>query len=121
MRFLFYSHDGVGLGHVRRHIAIASALVAALPEAKILLATGVDEAPHLGLPPNIDILKLPGLRKVANNQYEARRLGLDMAEIRGLRSGLLKSAVESFRPGVVLVDKHPFGVGGEFRAALEAA
>ena len=121
MRFLFYSHDGVGLGHVRRHIAIASALTALSSKAKILLATGVDETPHLGLPANIDILKLPGLRKVANNHYEARRLGLEVAEIRGLRSGLLKAVVETFRPGVVLVDKHPFGAGGEFQAALDLA
>ena len=26
MRFLFYSHDGLGLGHTRRHLAIAKAL-----------------------------------------------------------------------------------------------
>lgn len=121
MRFLFYSHDGVGLGHVRRHIAIASALAQLSPKIKVLLATGVDEAPHLGLPPNIDILKLPGLRKVDNNRYESRRLGLETLEIQELRAGLLKTAVERFRPGVVLVDKHPFGAGGEFRAALHAA
>ena len=121
MRFLFYSHDGVGLGHLRRHIAIASALAGILPEAKVLLATGVDEASHLGLPPHIDTLKLPGLRKVANNQYEARRLGLAMPEFGSLRSGLLNTAVETFRPKLILVDKHPFGAGGEFRAALDTA
>ena len=26
LRFLFYSHDGMGLGHTRRNLAIAAAL-----------------------------------------------------------------------------------------------
>jgi len=37
-----------------------------------------------------------------------------------LRSDLLLAAVNSFRPGVVLVDKHPFGASGEFKAGLKA-
>jgi predicted glycosyltransferase len=42
-------------------------------------------------------------------------------EIRSLRAHLLAAAVESLRPAVVLVDKHPFGVGGELLPALDAA
>jgi len=121
MRFLFYSHDGLGLGHVRRHLAIASALNELAPEAKVLLTTSVDEVSHLGLPPNVDTLKLPALRKVGNNQYVCRRLGLRTQEIRSMRSALLRTAVASFQPSLVLVDKHPFGAAGEFRAALELA
>jgi len=121
MRFLFYSHDGLGLGHVRRHLAIASALNDLAPKAKVLLTTSVDEVSHLGLPPNVDTLKLPGLRKIGNNQYVCRRLGLRTQEIRSMRSALLQAAVASFHPALVLVDKHPFGAAGEFRAALETA
>ena len=43
MRFLFYSHDGLGLGHTRRHIAVASALVEMAPGSSVLLATGADD------------------------------------------------------------------------------
>jgi len=121
VRFLFYSHDGVGFGHVRRHLAIASALVENFPGVKVLVATSVDEVSQLGLPLNMDTLKLPALRKVANNEYCSRRLGLPSAEIHALRSALLYAAVQSFGPTAVLVDKHPFGAGGEFRAALVAA
>src|SRR5215471_10863943 len=110
MRFLFYSHDGMGMGHVHRHLAIAAALAERCPQSKILLATSLDEVASLGLPPNVDTLKLPGLRKIGNNQYAARRLGLSSAQIRHVRSALLQAAVESFRPSVVLADKHPFGV-----------
>jgi predicted glycosyltransferase len=121
MRFLFYSHDGVGLGHVRRHLAISAALTEAAPGSQVLLATSVDEVSNLGLPPNVDTLKLPGLRKLANNQYGPRRLKVSMDEIRMLRAKVLEAAVESFRPAVVLADKHPFGAAGEFRPALETA
>ena len=121
MRFFFYSHDGVGLGHVRRNLALAGTLTKALPSAKILVATSVDEVCRLGLPANVDTLKIPGLRKVSNAEYGARRLGLASGEIHALRSALLLGAVRSFRPDVVVVDKHPLGAGGEMCAALEAA
>jgi len=110
----------MGLGHVRRHLAIASALVESSPSAKILLATSVDEAAQLGLPPRVETLKLPGLRKVANNRYTSSRLGLAASEICALRSALLLEAVKVFKPVVVLVDKHPFGAGGELGPALDA-
>ncbi len=121
MRFFLYSHDGMGLGHVRRQLAIASAVTARQPDAQVLLATSVDEVASLGLPSNVDTLKLPGLRKIHNAHYASRRLGLPSSEIRSLRAALLSTAVHSFRPDVVLVDKHPLGADGEFRPALEVA
>ena len=119
MRFLFYSHDGLGLGHTRRNLAIATALTKLAPQASVLLATGADYVARLGVPPQVDILKLPGLRKIANGEYCARHLNLPVPEIRGLRAELLTTAVKTFFPSVVLVDKHPFGASGEFRAGLE--
>src|SRR5437867_510598 len=121
MRFFFYSHDGMGLGHVRRQIAIAAALREVVPDAQVLLATSVDEVASLGLPPNVDTLKLPGLRKTANAEYSARRLGIPKAQMRKLRSAVLREAVKAFDPDVILVDKHPFGAGGELEPALRAA
>ncbi len=111
----------MGLGHARRQIAIAAALLEAATDTHVLLATSVDEVAGLGLPPNTDTLKLPGLRKVANADYSPRRLGISKAEMRNLRSALLLEAVKGFRPDVVLVDKHPFGAGGELELALQAA
>jgi predicted glycosyltransferase len=74
MRFLFYSHDGPGLGYTRRNLAIASALTALEPRASVLLAVGADYVSGNGLPPRVDILKLPGLRKITNGHYSARHL-----------------------------------------------
>ena len=120
MRFLFYSHDGLGLGHTRRHLAVAAALAEQAPDATILLATGAEEVVRHGLPRQVEILKLPGLRKDGNEKYSSRRLAISVEEIRTLRSELLLTAVKTFQPNVVLVDKHPFGASGEFKAGLKA-
>ena len=120
-RYLLYSHDGQGLGHARRNLAIARALVTLDPEAAVLLITSVEELAQSGLPPRVELLRLPALRKVANESYESRRLPLDSRETRALRSSLMLAAVKCFRPHVVLADKHPFGASGEFRHALAAA
>jgi len=117
---MFYSHDGMGLGHTRRHLAVAEALTELSPEATVLLVTGANGISRLGLPPNVEILKLPSIRKVANGEYCSRSLGVSSQDIRELRSKLLLTAVKSFQPTVVLVDKHPFGAGGEFKAGLKA-
>lgn len=120
-RFLFYSHDGLGLGHVRRNLSVASALTELAPRASVLVATSAEEAESFGIPPNVDVLKLPGLRKLGNERYAARRLPVPLRDVQAVRAKLLAAAVESFRPAVLLVDKHPLGVGGELVPALEAA
>lgn len=120
-RFFFYSHDGLGLGHVRRNLAVAAALTEAAPEASVLLASSTRKLERLGVPAHVDILKLPALRKLGNERYAARRLLISADDVRALRSALLAAAVTSFGPAVVLVDKHPTGASGELRIALEAA
>jgi predicted glycosyltransferase len=118
-RFLLYSHDGLGLGHVRRNLAIASALADADPDAAMLIATSAEEISDLGVTDQVDVLKLPGLRKVANGVYESRRLPMPSADVKAVRTALLDGAVAAFRPTVMVVDKHPLGIGGELRPALE--
>jgi predicted glycosyltransferase len=116
---LLYSHDALGLGHMRRNLAIARALVDADPAASVLLATSADEVERFGLPPRTDVLKLPGLCKLDNERYVPRRLVLSFEQVRELRASLLAAAVDSFRPAVVLADKHPLGASGELRQALD--
>ena len=117
-RFLLYSHDGLGLGHVRRNLVIAAALVERSPGASVLLATSAEHADSLGLPDRVDLLRLPAVRKVDNGRYTPRRLPISGSDLTELREGVLAAAVESYRPSVLLVDRHPLGVGGELRSAL---
>jgi predicted glycosyltransferase len=117
-RFLLYSHDGLGLGHVRRNLVIAAALVERSPDASVLLATSAEHADSLGVPDRVDLLRLPAVRKVDNGRYAPRRLPISGSDLTALREGILAAAVESYRPSVLLVDRHPLGVGGELRTAL---
>lgn len=118
MRFLFYSHDGQGLGHVRRNLAIAAAVTRANPSASVLLVSSTDHIDSLVIPRGVDILKLPGIRKVDNSSYEPRHLGMSSGETWSMRSALLAAATRAFAPDVLLSDKHPQGAHGELRAAL---
>lgn len=118
MRALFYSHDGQGLGHVRRNLAVADAVTRLDSSASVLVVCSTDHVDSLVVPPRVDILKLPGLRKLTNTSYAARRLSMTGGETSALRSGLIAAATASFAPQVLLSDKHPHGAHGELRAAL---
>jgi predicted glycosyltransferase len=115
-----YSHDGLGFGHARRNLAIATALTLAEPEAAVLLATSADEIHTLGIPPRVDVVKLPGLRKVTNEKYTGRRLAVGGTGVIAVRNSLLQATVDSFKPAVILADKHPLGARGELLPALNA-
>jgi predicted glycosyltransferase len=117
-RFLLYSHDALGLGHVRRNLVIAAALVERSPRASVLLATSAEHADGLGIPDRVDLMRLPAVKKVDNGRYASRRLPISSTALFSLREAILASAVESYRPSVLLVDKHPLGVRGELRTAL---
>jgi predicted glycosyltransferase len=117
-RFIFYSHDGFGLGHFRRNLVLALALADLCPEASILLACGADGLDTFSVPPGVDLLRLPGLRKLDNGRYAGRRLSVEASELVSLRAGLLASAVQYFHPHVLLADKHPVGINEELLPAL---
>jgi predicted glycosyltransferase len=117
-RILTYSHDGFGLGHLRRNLRIAQALVGELPSAAVLMAAGSPAAPSFPIPPHVDFLKLPSLSKVGNDHYVSARLGLDRAGVSDLRSAVLTATIKSFAPDLILVDFYPLGAQGELEAAL---
>ncbi len=119
-RFLLYSHDGVGLGHTRRNLALAGAVTRLDPSTAVLLATGSQSVGRLGLPSGVDFLQLPSLRKESNGRYLARHLSIEADELFRLRSAILDATVRSFRPNVVLIDKHPLGANGELVTAIRS-
>lgn len=119
-RVALYSHDTQGLGHVRRNIAVAAALVAADPATNVLLLTGAPEATALPLPPRTEVLTLPAVSKDVHGGYASRVLDAPLADVLHLRSSVMAAALLSFRPDLLVVDKAPLGVGGELGAVLRA-
>ena len=117
-RVLTYSHDGVGLGHLRRNMGLVGALLEEVPEASVLMVTGSLAAGSFALAPHVDQLKLPSLTKVSNDNFVSQRLGMDRQSITQLRSGVIAAATDTFEPDLLLVDFYPLGVNRELEAAL---
>ncbi len=117
---LMYSHDGVGLGHMRRNATIASRLVRHFPDINILMMVGCQTGVFFDLPPRVDFIKLPSIRKVATNTWESRSLRVSKEVAGRLRANLIRMAAQSLEPDVVLVDHVPAGVWDELLPTFEA-
>jgi predicted glycosyltransferase len=117
-RIALYSHDALGLGHLRRNLAIAGALAKRETGHATLLVTGAREAGVFPMPPGTDCLALPALTK-AGGSYRARSIGMRLNELVQLRSAAIASALMAFDPDVLIVDKRALGVRKELRPALE--
>ncbi|MFO0983168.1 MAG: response regulator [Planctomycetota bacterium] len=118
-RMAIFSHDTVGLGHLRRCTNIAQALTTAYPGLSALMLTGSPAVHRYTLPQGVDYIKLPAVRKVAAEQYTSRTLGLSGDGVLKLRSNLVLHTLQDFRPDVLLVDHAPLGMKGELLATLE--
>lgn len=117
-RLALYSHDAQGLGHMRRNLAIATALAGG-DERSALMITGAKEAAALAMPPGVECLTLPALSKSTGGGYEPRSLGVSLPGLLRLRSEMICSVLESYEPDVLIVDKHPLGIEGELAAGVE--
>ncbi len=118
-RLLVYSHDTFGLGHLQRCLNLVRALLARHPGLSVLLVTGSPVVHRFELPKGADYVKLPTVRKVGPERYEARSLLVSDSDIHTLRSNLLLRTVRDYDPNVLLVDHAPVGVNGEILPALE--
>jgi predicted glycosyltransferase len=117
-RIALYSHDALGLGHLRRNLAIAGALAGENRGHATLLVTGAREAGVFPMPAGTDCLALPALTK-AGGRYRARSIGMRLDELVELRAGAIASALEAFDPDVLIVDKKALGIRRELRPSLE--
>jgi predicted glycosyltransferase len=119
-RFLFFSNELVGLGHLRRTLSIANRLAEIEPDSSSLIVTGSPVVPWFGMPPRVDILKLPGWTRDEHGDRRAGGLALDVGGLHAVRSGIELAVATSFDADVAVVDKLPLGPGGELAEALEA-
>ena len=117
-RVLTYSHDSFGLGHLRRSVTLATAMVARGPHVHALCLTGSPVPDLFPLPDRCDLVKLPSIGKSKSGDYVARRLPMPLGEMTTLRSDLITATVRSFRPDLLLVDHTAAGPGGELLPVL---
>ena len=120
LQVALYSHDAMGLGHLRRNLAIARALVESPLRASVLILSGVREAGALRLPERTDCLALPALYKASDGSYRSRSLPLPLPELIRLRSQAIRGALEAFAPQALIVDRNPLGLCEELAPALRS-
>src|SRR5215211_3092766 len=119
-RYLFFSNELIGLGHLRRTLSIANRLAEIETESSSLIVTGSPVVPWFGMPPRVDILKLPGWTRDEQGDRRAGGLALDVGGLHAVRAGIELAVASNFEADVAVVDKLPLGPGGELTQALEA-
>jgi len=120
-RILIYSHDTFGLGHLRRCRAIAAALTRAHASMSVLILSGSPVIGAFSFPERVDFVRLPGVLKLEDGGYRAQTLDMRLDDVIAVRAALIEAAVEAFAPDLVIVDKEPLGLRGEFGPGLRQA
>lgn len=118
MRLIVYSHDAFGLGNIRRMLAICQYLIKAYPKVSILVISGSPALHSLRLPQGLDYIKLPCLGRDESGTVSSKYLETDLNDAVKLRSDLILSTVQNFKPDLILVDKKPDGLQQELQATL---
>jgi predicted glycosyltransferase len=118
IRVALYSHDTMGLGHLRRNLLIADSLASSSLWASSLLITGAHEANFFRLPDRADCMTLPRMHKSAIGNYASGNLQLSLRDLARLRGRSICSALEVFQPDLFIVDKVPTGAADELLPAL---
>jgi predicted glycosyltransferase len=117
-RIALYGHDSLGLGHVRRNLAIAGSLSALADRPDVLLATGAAEIGAFALPPRTEVLRVPSVRKGDDGAYRSGRWSVDLDAVISVRRAVLQAGLEAFGPDLLVVDKVALGLGEELEPAL---
>lgn len=118
-RLLFYSHNGVGVGHFRRQLRLAEAFRRRHPDAVVLMVTGSHAPGAFADPLGLDHVRLPSIRMVDRYEtWESRQPGVAIGELMQVRADLLKRTVRRFHPDLLIADFMPAGPYGELVGAL---
>lgn len=114
---LMYSHDTYGLGHIRRTMAIANHLRDA--NTNVLILTGSPIAGRFQFPEQVDFVRIPGMIKKTNEDYQSLSIRIDQEQALAIRTNIILATAQTFRPHFFIVDKEPLGLKREVLRTLE--
>ena len=118
-RILIYSHDTMGLGHLRRCRTIAHSLVEKFKHVSVLILSGSPIIGSFDFRARVDFVRVPGVIKLRSGEYTSLNLHLDVEQTLKLRGSIIKHTAEMFEPDLFIVDKEPMGLRGEVLETLE--
>lgn len=114
---LMYSHDTYGLGHIRRTMAIANHLRDI--NTNVLILTGSPIAGRFQFPQQVDFVRIPGMIKKSNDDYQSFSIRIDQEKALSIRTNIILATAKSFQPNLFIVDKEPQGLKKEVLPTLE--
>ena len=117
-RIALYSHDTMGLGHMRRNLLLAEELAASALKPNVLLISGSREVSRFALARGIDVVSLPALYKDSSSRYHPRSLDVSLNDLIAIRSATILGALKAFEPDLFVVDNVPRGALYELDAAM---
>jgi predicted glycosyltransferase len=117
-RVLIYSHDTMGLGHLRRCRAIAHSLVEADKDLSVLILSGSPIIGSFDFKARVDFVRVPGVIKLRNGDYTSLNLHIDISQTLAIRASIIRHTAEAFDPDLFIVDKEPLGLHGEVTDTL---
>jgi len=121
LRVFLYSHDSVGLGHLRRNLAIAGEIGTTFPRSNILIVTGSPCATQFPLPANTDLVKIPSISKNEQGKYITQSFSGSLESTLKFRSDMILEAFRSFAPTMIIMDHQLLGLKGEALPMLKEA
>jgi predicted glycosyltransferase len=117
-RIAFYAHDTYGLGHLSRCLKLAEAMVGELPGIEALVLSGSPWHHRFRPPAGVSVLPLPPVVKRGRGVYAPRDATLSLRRVLASRQRRMRSALEQFRPDLLVVDNVPCGLQREILPAL---
>ena len=118
-RVLIYSHDTMGLGHLRRCRTIAHSLVQKYKDLSVLILSGSPIIGSFDFRSRVDFVRIPGVIKLRNGEYTSLNLGIGFEQTLMIRAEIIQHTAAVFAPDIFIVDKEPLGLRGEVEATLK--
>src|SRR5271169_608355 len=118
-RILIYSHDTMGLGHLRRCRTIAHSLVEKFKNVSVLILSGSPIIGSFDFRARVDFVRVPGVIKLRDGEYTSLNLHIRIEETLEVRASIIRHTADMFDPDLFIVDKEPLGLRGEVGPTLE--
>ncbi len=119
-RFLFFTNECVGLGHLRRSMGLARAVTGFDQAASALVVTGSPAVSAYPPIARVETAKLPQLARNGAGDLHSPAMVAEAGHVQSMRARLAMTFAETFHPDVIVVDKTPSGINGELLPMLQS-
>ena len=117
-RIAFYSHDTMGLGHIRRNMLLAQSVLQAILMQKCYYYPVCANPVHTNYLKGTDSVTIPTYFKTAQGEYIPRSLGTETQRLVKIRRQTIHAALDAFEPDIFIVDNVPRGAMNELDSIL---